>query len=198
VVLGEQHHATEAGRAANPRWLSIPERGLYTGMAIIGAVGTGKTSACMYPYVDQLLGFKPGDADAKVLLSTTGRSSENDRRSPLTENDRAGKVTLRPPPFFFSHTAKPINFSPSSGPLEKCSSASASFPGGFPFSFDTILTVMASLRRGEGQAARHAGETLAVFVNCTVESVLRRRRGEAPAGAAWKWQPPLTARMDRV
>src|SRR3954469_9661244 len=51
VVLGEQHHATNGQRAGAPRWLVIPERGLYTGMAIIGAVGTGKTSACMYPYV---------------------------------------------------------------------------------------------------------------------------------------------------
>jgi hypothetical protein len=24
-------------------------------MAIVGAIGTGKTSACMYPYVEQLL-----------------------------------------------------------------------------------------------------------------------------------------------
>ncbi len=42
--------------AAEPRWLTIPERGLYTGLAIVGAIGTGKTSACMYPYVEQLVG----------------------------------------------------------------------------------------------------------------------------------------------
>ena len=45
-------------RAPNPRWLVIPERGLYTGMAIVGAIGTGKTSACMYPYVEQLLAYR--------------------------------------------------------------------------------------------------------------------------------------------
>ena len=66
LILGEQHHATAPGRACEPRWLTIPERGLYTGLAIVGAVGTGKTSACMYPYVDQLLGFKPDDAARKV------------------------------------------------------------------------------------------------------------------------------------
>ena len=32
-----------------PRWLIIPERGLFTGIAIVGAIGTGKTSGCMYP-----------------------------------------------------------------------------------------------------------------------------------------------------
>ena len=66
VVLGEQHHQTTAGPAPQPRWLVIPERGLYTGMAIVGAVGTGKTSACMYPYVDQLLGYRPDDPERKI------------------------------------------------------------------------------------------------------------------------------------
>lgn len=66
LVLGEQHHATTPRRASAPQWLTIPERGLYTGMAIVGAVGTGKTSACMYPYVEQLLAFQPGNPSRKV------------------------------------------------------------------------------------------------------------------------------------
>jgi hypothetical protein len=33
---------------------------------ILGAVGTGKTSACMYPYVEQLLRWRRGDSDRKV------------------------------------------------------------------------------------------------------------------------------------
>jgi hypothetical protein len=49
-----------------PDWLLIPERGLYTGIAIIGAIGSGKTSACMYPYVEQLLGYKAHDRARKV------------------------------------------------------------------------------------------------------------------------------------
>src|SRR5215210_1253117 len=36
---------------------------------------------------------------------------------------------------------KPISLSPSSGPPAKWSSASASFPGGFPLSFGVIFTV---------------------------------------------------------
>ena len=51
---------------ASRRWLSIPERGLYTGMAIVGAIGTGKTSACMYPYVEQLLGYRASDPAREV------------------------------------------------------------------------------------------------------------------------------------
>ena len=50
-VLGETHFHTAPGRAPDPTWLSSPQRGLYTGVMILGAVGTGKTSACMYPYV---------------------------------------------------------------------------------------------------------------------------------------------------
>lgn len=66
LVLGETHHATTPGRAAAPQWLTIPQRGLYTGVMILGAVGTGKTSACMYPYVDQLLRWRSDDADRKI------------------------------------------------------------------------------------------------------------------------------------
>ena len=33
---------------------------------VLGAVGTGKTSACMYPYVDQLLRWRGADPDRKI------------------------------------------------------------------------------------------------------------------------------------
>src|SRR5665213_1466881 len=66
LILGEQHRHTVAERASVPTWLTIPERGLYTGMVIVGAIGTGKTSACMYPYVEQLLGYRANDPAAKL------------------------------------------------------------------------------------------------------------------------------------
>lgn len=66
LILGEQHRRTSPERAGEPQWLTIPERGLYTGIAIVGAIGTGKTSACMYPYVEQLLAYQAGNADRKV------------------------------------------------------------------------------------------------------------------------------------
>ena len=55
LILGEQHRRASGAPAAEPRWLTIPGPGLYIG-AIVGAIGTGKTSACMYPYVEQLVG----------------------------------------------------------------------------------------------------------------------------------------------
>jgi hypothetical protein len=66
LVLGEAHFATTPGRAPSPTWLTIPQRGLYTGVMILGAVGTGKTSACMYPYVDQLLRWRASEPDHKL------------------------------------------------------------------------------------------------------------------------------------
>ena len=66
LVLGETHFETTTGRAPAPSWLTIPQRGLYTGVMIVGAVGTGKTSACMYPYTDQLLRWRAGDPDRKL------------------------------------------------------------------------------------------------------------------------------------
>jgi hypothetical protein len=66
LVLGERHFETQPGRAPAPTWLTIPQRGLYTGVMVLGAVGTGKTSACLYPYVDQLLRWRAADAERKL------------------------------------------------------------------------------------------------------------------------------------
>ena len=66
LVLGERHLSRVPGPAPTPDWLTIPQRGLYTGVLVLGAVGTGKTSACMYPYVDQLLRWQAQDADRKL------------------------------------------------------------------------------------------------------------------------------------
>ena len=45
LVLGEQHRRTSPKRGAQPSWFAIPERGLYTGILVVGATGSGKTSA---------------------------------------------------------------------------------------------------------------------------------------------------------
>ncbi|MPZ20424.1 MAG: hypothetical protein GEV06_21290 [Luteitalea sp.] len=42
LVLGEQHHPTKPIRVAEPKWLTIPRRGLHTGVMILDAIGTGK------------------------------------------------------------------------------------------------------------------------------------------------------------
>ncbi len=61
VVIGELHHPTVPEESERPAWLVIPEKGLYTGLLVVGAVGTGKTTACMYPFARQLLHWRADD-----------------------------------------------------------------------------------------------------------------------------------------
>jgi len=55
-VVGEIHHPRLPIPAVNPRWLIIPERGLFTGTILVGAIGSEKTARGMYPFTGQLLG----------------------------------------------------------------------------------------------------------------------------------------------
>ncbi len=66
LVLGEVHDPRKPVPSANPYWLTIPERGLFTGIAIFGAIGTGKTSGCMYPYAEQLIAYKANDQEKRI------------------------------------------------------------------------------------------------------------------------------------
>jgi hypothetical protein len=66
LVLGEIHNPRRPGPSQTPRWLIIPERGLFTGIAILGAVGSGKTSCCMYPYAEQILAYKADDPSRRI------------------------------------------------------------------------------------------------------------------------------------
>ena len=91
LVLGELHHPLEDKEVPQPEWLTIPERGLYTGVAIFGAVGTGKTSGCMRPFAEQLFGWQAGDADRRasgLVLEVKGDFC-HDIRELLTEHGRA-------------------------------------------------------------------------------------------------------------
>jgi hypothetical protein len=64
LVIGEIHNPRLPIPAEKPSWLIIPERGLLAGTIIIGAVGSGKTSCWMYPFTDQLLGYRAADPQA--------------------------------------------------------------------------------------------------------------------------------------
>ena len=46
--------------------VEIPERGLFTGIAIFGAIGTGKTSCCMYPFAEQLIAYQAHDRGKRI------------------------------------------------------------------------------------------------------------------------------------
>jgi TraM recognition site of TraD and TraG len=66
LVIGEIHDARTLGPSPSPRWLTIPERGLFTGIAIFGAVGSGKTSCCIFPFAEQILAYRAADQDKKI------------------------------------------------------------------------------------------------------------------------------------
>ena len=83
IVIGEVHHPVKAVEIRNPSWLIIPERGLYTGVAIFGAVGSGKTSACMHPFAQQILSWQAGDPQrraAGLVLEVKGDFCHDIRR----------------------------------------------------------------------------------------------------------------------
>ncbi|HTS05711.1 MAG TPA: TraM recognition domain-containing protein [Candidatus Eisenbacteria bacterium] len=66
LVLGELHHPRKPIPSETPQWLTIPEKGLFTGIAIVGAVGSGKTASCMYPFAEQILGYRADDPERRV------------------------------------------------------------------------------------------------------------------------------------
>ena len=75
LVVGELHHPTVPEESDRPSWLVVPEKGLYTGLLVVGAVGTGKTTACMYPFARQLLSWQaddPGRRAGALVLEVKG------------------------------------------------------------------------------------------------------------------------------
>jgi len=66
LVVGERHNRRTPGPVEHPDWLVIGERGLLTGVAIIGAIGSGKTSCCMQPFAEQILAFRADDPKKRV------------------------------------------------------------------------------------------------------------------------------------
>ena len=97
IVVGEVHHPVAIRQISNPSWLTIPERGLYTGVAIFGAVGSGKTSACMHPFAKQLLGWQaqnPHLRAAALVLEVKGDFCHDIRQILLDEGREADYLEL--------------------------------------------------------------------------------------------------------
>jgi len=66
LVIGEVHNRQKPGPSETPDWLTIPERGLFTGIAILGAVGSGKTACGMYPFAEQVLAYKADKREERI------------------------------------------------------------------------------------------------------------------------------------
>ena len=66
IVIGEQHHPVDPVEIERPTWLTVPAAGLFTGTAVFGATGSGKTAACMRPFVAQLFSWQAADPDKRA------------------------------------------------------------------------------------------------------------------------------------
>jgi TraM recognition site of TraD and TraG len=66
LVIGELHHPRRPEPVDDPRWLAIPDRALYTGLFVFGAVGSGKTSGVILPALEQLLSHKANDPERRI------------------------------------------------------------------------------------------------------------------------------------
>jgi|ERR1700730_1875671 len=88
LVVGEIHNQRQSEPSETPHWLTLPEGALFTGAAIVGAIGSGKTSCCMYPFAEQILyrasdkikalgrlvlGVKEGEENTEVGLGSEYR-----------------------------------------------------------------------------------------------------------------------------
>jgi len=93
LVVGEVHQPLKPVPSPAPHWLAIPELGLYTGIAVIGAIGSGKTQGLILPAMRQLFTYRADDAtqklsgivlevkgdlcrQVKVILNECGRASD--------------------------------------------------------------------------------------------------------------------------
>jgi hypothetical protein len=91
LVVGEVHHPRKPIPSETPHWLVIPERGLFTGIAIFGAVGSGKTASAMYPFAEQILAYRaedPGKRIGGLVLEVKGDFCHRVREI-LTRHGRA-------------------------------------------------------------------------------------------------------------
>jgi len=66
LVLGEVHRQLVPKPSPAPQWLSIPERGLYTGIASFGSIGSGKTYGLILPAMRQLFSYRANDPERKL------------------------------------------------------------------------------------------------------------------------------------
>jgi hypothetical protein len=66
LILGEVHSRLTPRASALPSWLSIPERGLYTGIAAFGSIGSGKTYGLILPAMRQLFAYTAHDPERKL------------------------------------------------------------------------------------------------------------------------------------
>jgi len=74
VVVGEVHHPRKAVPSETPYWLTVPERGLFTGIAILGAIAAAKPHAPCIPLPSKFWPIAPvtKKTDRRLVLEVKG------------------------------------------------------------------------------------------------------------------------------
>jgi TraM recognition site of TraD and TraG len=78
LVLGEVH-GTDGSRSACPRFLCLPEKGMYGGIFVCGATGSSKTKGAHNPYLAQLIRLRADDPARKLaglVIDAKGTDSD--------------------------------------------------------------------------------------------------------------------------
>ena len=82
LIVGEVHHQLKPDPSPAPRWLSISGLGLYTGICVVGAIGSGKTQPSFFQpcasYLPTRLG--PGTETLRHRARSQRRSLPQARR----------------------------------------------------------------------------------------------------------------------
>ncbi len=98
LVIGEIHEK-DGTKKEKPEWLTIDKNGLYTGIIVFGATGTGKTSACAYPFLDQLVKYKKEIYKEKIggLILDVKGDFWKEAAHILKRNGREGDIVIIEP-----------------------------------------------------------------------------------------------------
>ncbi|MGC8554918.1 MAG: type IV secretory system conjugative DNA transfer family protein [Candidatus Acidulodesulfobacterium sp.] len=98
LVIGEIHEK-DGSRKEKPDWLTMDAKGLYTGILVFGSTGTGKTTACAYPFLDQLAKYRNNSQDEKIggLILDVKGDFWKEAVSILSRNGRCEDIVIIEP-----------------------------------------------------------------------------------------------------
>ena len=83
LVIGELHHPTEGREIERPSWLALDERGLYTGIAIFGAIGTAARALTMRHPARSTAPFRPKGILFCWRSCASGQATRTTTRGPM-------------------------------------------------------------------------------------------------------------------
>lgn len=78
-IIGLEHDRKSLDEVNDPKWVCMPELGLFQDIVIIGGKGMGKSQGLMYPFSSQILNYKAFDKDNKagaLILDVKGNFYE--------------------------------------------------------------------------------------------------------------------------